>query len=153
MRRLPPGTSFDVIREVEHLRYQLVRADALLHAANDLLERVGGRQRREHVAHLVDLAKQVTATARAMAADLSAATRQTCDVSSLVLSVKCGGSDGFSGLSANPALGRAADLLVRSGGTLWRRYYVSPDGKRVLRPVAAAQPQATPPRAATAAAR
>ena len=71
MRRLPPGTSFDVIREVEHLRYQLVRADALLHAANDLLERVGGRQRREHVAHLVDLAKQVTATARAMAADLA----------------------------------------------------------------------------------
>jgi altronate hydrolase len=32
--------------------------------------------------------------------------------------VKCGGSDGFSGLSANPALGRAADLLVRSGGTV-----------------------------------
>ena len=42
---------------------------------------------------------------------------------------------------------------VRSGGALWRRYYVSPDGKRVLRPAAAAQPQATPPRAATAAAR
>ena len=71
MRRLPPGTSFDVIREVEHLRYQIARADALLHAANDLLERVGDRQRREHVAHLVDLAKQVTATVRAMAADLA----------------------------------------------------------------------------------
>ena len=36
----------------------------------------------------------------------------------LILGVKCGGSDGFSGLSANPALGRAADLLVRSGGTV-----------------------------------
>ena len=71
MRRLPPGTSFDVIREVEHLRYQIARADALLHAADDLLERVGDRQRREHVAHLVDLAKQVTATVRAMAADLA----------------------------------------------------------------------------------
>jgi len=45
-------------------------------------------------------------------------------------------------------------LEVRSGGTLWRRYYVSPDGRSVLRPAAgAAQPQATPPRAATAAAR
>ena len=32
--------------------------------------------------------------------------------------MKCGGSDGFSGLSANPALGRAADLLVRAGGTV-----------------------------------
>ena len=71
MRRLPPGTSFDVLREVEHLRYQLVRTDALLHAANDLLEGVGGRQRREHAAHLVDLAKQETATARAMADDLA----------------------------------------------------------------------------------
>ena len=71
MRRLPPGTSFDVIREVEHLRYQLARADALLHAADELLERVGDRQRREHVAHLVDLAKQTTATALAMAADLA----------------------------------------------------------------------------------
>jgi hypothetical protein len=42
---------------------------------------------------------------------------------------------------------------VRSGDTLWRRYYVSPDGKGVLRPAAEAPPQATPPRAATAAAR
>jgi altronate hydrolase len=36
----------------------------------------------------------------------------------LTLGVKCGGSDGFSGLSANPALGRAADLLVKAGGTV-----------------------------------
>lgn len=71
MRRLPPGTSFDVIREVDHLRYQIARADALVHAADDLLERVGDRRRREHVAHLVELAKQATATALAMAADLA----------------------------------------------------------------------------------
>jgi altronate hydrolase len=44
--------------------------------------------------------------------------RQACSVSELVLGVKCGGSDGFSGISANPSLGRAADLLVRSGGTV-----------------------------------
>src|SRR5207249_9514499 len=47
---------------------------------------------------------------------------QTCalpiSVSEIVLGVKCGGSDGFSGISANPSLGRAADLLVRSGGTI-----------------------------------
>ena len=46
------------------------------------------------------------------------ATREVCSVSELVLGVKCGGSDGFSGISANPSLGRAADLLVRSGGTV-----------------------------------
>ena len=45
-------------------------------------------------------------------------TRENCPVSELVLGVKCGGSDGFSGISANPSLGRAADLLVRSGGTV-----------------------------------
>ena len=44
--------------------------------------------------------------------------REACSVSELVLGVKCGGSDGFSGISANPSLGRAADLLVRSGGTV-----------------------------------
>ena len=44
--------------------------------------------------------------------------REECPVSELVLGVKCGGSDGFSGISANPSLGRAADFLVRSGGTV-----------------------------------
>src|ERR1051326_1582677 len=44
--------------------------------------------------------------------------REPVPVSELVLGVKCGGSDGFSGISANPSLGRAADLLVRSGGTV-----------------------------------
>jgi altronate dehydratase len=44
--------------------------------------------------------------------------REQVSVSELVLGVKCGGSDGFSGVSANPSLGRAADLVVRSGGTV-----------------------------------
>src|SRR5256714_9029975 len=44
--------------------------------------------------------------------------REEVSVSELVLGVKCGGSDGFSGISANPSLGRAADMLVRSGGTV-----------------------------------
>jgi altronate hydrolase len=35
----------------------------------------------------------------------------------LVLALQCGGSDGYSGVSANPALGAAADLLVKHGGT------------------------------------
>jgi len=44
------------------------------------------------------------------------ATREPIGVEELVLSVKCGGSDGYSGISANPALGHAADLLVALGG-------------------------------------
>jgi altronate hydrolase len=46
------------------------------------------------------------------------AVREPIPVSELVLGVKCGGSDAFSGISANPSLGFAADLLVRSGGTV-----------------------------------
>ena len=44
--------------------------------------------------------------------------RERFPVSELVLGVKCGSSDGFSGLSANPALGSAVDILVRSCGTV-----------------------------------
>jgi altronate hydrolase len=43
-------------------------------------------------------------------------TRQPCPLSDLVLGVECGGSDGFSGISANPAIGHAADLLAALGG-------------------------------------
>ena len=42
--------------------------------------------------------------------------RQPAPLSKLTLGVKCGGSDGFSGVSANPAVGYAADLLVALGG-------------------------------------
>ena len=45
------------------------------------------------------------------------ATRTTCDASALAIGLKCGGSDAFSGLTANPALGVASDLLIRAGGT------------------------------------
>ena len=44
--------------------------------------------------------------------------REKFPVSELVLGVKCGSSDGFSGISANPSLGYCSDLLVRGGGTV-----------------------------------
>ena len=47
----------------------------------------------------------------------NAARRETIAASELVLALQCGGSDGYSGITANPALGAAADLLVRHGGT------------------------------------
>jgi altronate hydrolase len=45
------------------------------------------------------------------------AKRVTRPASELVLALQCGGSDGYSGLTANPALGVASDLLARNGGT------------------------------------
>lgn len=47
----------------------------------------------------------------------NACTRTPVPVSELKVALQCGGSDGFSGLSANPALGAAMDKLIRCGGT------------------------------------
>ncbi|WP_312521870.1 galactarate dehydratase [Anaerospora sp.] len=44
--------------------------------------------------------------------------RVACPVSELVIGMQCGGSDAFSGVTANPAVGYAADLLVRAGATV-----------------------------------
>lgn len=44
-------------------------------------------------------------------------TRQPSPLSKLVIGLECGGSDGFSGISANPAVGHTSDLLVALGGT------------------------------------
>ncbi|HEY1940863.1 MAG TPA: altronate dehydratase family protein [Roseiarcus sp.] len=49
---------------------------------------------------------------------VNAAQRTRQSAAGLVLALECGGSDGYSGVSANPALGYAADLLVRNGGTV-----------------------------------
>ncbi len=44
--------------------------------------------------------------------------RETCPASALVVGVQCGGSDAFSGVTANPAVGFCTDLLVRAGATV-----------------------------------
>ena len=44
--------------------------------------------------------------------------REPAPLSKLVIGVKCGGSDGFSGISANPAVGYTSDLVVALGGTI-----------------------------------
>ena len=44
-------------------------------------------------------------------------TRQPVPASHITVGLQCGGSDGYSGITANPALGAAVDLLVRHGGT------------------------------------
>ena len=47
----------------------------------------------------------------------NAVKRQPVSAAHLKIGLECGGSDGFSGISANPALGAAMDILVRHGGT------------------------------------
>jgi altronate hydrolase len=54
---------------------------------------------------------------KAMLPVAARAKRQTRPASEIVLALQCGGSDGYSGITANPALGAAVDLLVKHGGT------------------------------------
>src|SRR5262245_57975344 len=57
-------------------------------------------------------------TAEQHLARLDQRRRETCPASALVVGMQCGGSDAFSGVTANPALGFASDLLVRAGATV-----------------------------------
>src|SRR6185369_2565968 len=55
---------------------------------------------------------------REMLADANNVRRETVPASHITVGLQCGGSDGYSGITANPALGMASDLLVRHGGTV-----------------------------------
>jgi len=54
---------------------------------------------------------------REMLEQANTITREPCSAEHIIIGMQCGGSDGLSGLSANPGLGVAADILVRNGGT------------------------------------
>ncbi len=54
---------------------------------------------------------------RAMLPLANEAARSPCPASDLMVALQCGGSDAWSGITANPALGHACDLLVAQGGT------------------------------------
>lgn len=60
----------------------------------------------------------IMATARVHLQRLNERRRETVPASELVVGVQCGGSDAFSGVTANPAVGFATDLLVRAGATV-----------------------------------
>ena len=60
----------------------------------------------------------ILATAETHLQRLNARRRETVPASELVVGVQCGGSDAFSGVTANPAVGVCADLLVRAGATV-----------------------------------
>lgn len=62
-------------------------------------------------------AAQAEAMARQILADLERVPRQKGTAADLTVALECGGSDTFSGITANPAAGKAADLLIGMGGT------------------------------------
>ncbi len=77
---------------------------------------------RDHISYLVcqevedeiavgyDLLEALASKARQMK-------REPCDITELCLGLKCGGSDGFSGLTANPLVGKLCDRIIGAGGS------------------------------------
>src|SRR5207342_1734938 len=67
---------------------------------------------------VIDELEQGTSEVAALMRRVSADTREEVPVTDLVLGHKCGGSDGFSGITANPLLGRIADRLTALGSSV-----------------------------------
>jgi len=65
-----------------------------------------------------DMVQAIMQMAEVRLIQLNARRRVTRPASDLVVGLQCGGSDAFSGVTANPAVGYAADLLVRAGATV-----------------------------------
>ena len=89
-----------------------------------LLEAYGLKQgplfKTMNIQDTMGLAKTVEtgiAMVREMLPEVNRATRESCPASELMVALQCGGSDALSGVTANPALGYACDLLVAQGGT------------------------------------
>lgn len=99
-RLLPPG-SFSIVdehREPQPLDVVCLQDDA-------------------HIGFM-SMIDSVMKTADAHLKRLNARQRETVPASELVVGVQCGGSDAFSGVTANPAVGFCTDLLVRAGATV-----------------------------------
>ncbi len=103
-RLLPPG-SFPIVDE---------RQDAA--AAGSALD-VVCLQDDAHVGFM-SMVDSIVRQAESHLARLNARRRETVPASELVVGVQCGGSDAFSGVTANPAVGFCTDLLVRAGASV-----------------------------------
>lgn len=88
------------------LEQEGLAAGTQLHTFN--IQDTGGT--RKTVAHGIELVQWLLEEANRVK-------RQPVPASHIMVGLQCGGSDGYSGISANPALGAAVDLLVRHGGT------------------------------------
>ncbi|MFN3389466.1 MAG: UxaA family hydrolase [Allosphingosinicella sp.] len=83
----------------------------------EIPEGMRGRVRTLGAQDAGDEVQEGLALVDALAAQAAVARRQEVPLAELVLGLKCGGSDGFSGLTANPLVGRMADLVTGAGGS------------------------------------
>jgi altronate hydrolase len=92
--------------QIDGLVAQEGLTDTRLHAFN--IQEAGGTKRA--IAHGIELVQWLLEEANQVQ-------REPVSAAHLIVGLQCGGSDGYSGISANPALGAAVDRLVRHGGT------------------------------------
>jgi galactarate dehydratase len=104
-RLMPPGT----IALLDERKPSGVASDAVLD--------VVCLQAESHVGFM-SMIDSIMASALPHLERLNARRRETVPASELVVGVQCGGSDAFSGVTANPAVGFCSDLLVRAGATV-----------------------------------
>ncbi|MBY0330948.1 MAG: altronate dehydratase family protein [Acetobacteraceae bacterium] len=84
-------------------------------------QRLAGRLRNMDIQEIGGTRKTVEAGigfVREVLAEANRVTRVAVPAGELTVALQCGGSDGYSGITANPALGAASDLVVRHGGTV-----------------------------------
>ena len=84
-------------------------------------QRLSGRVRSMDIQEMGGIRKTVeagVAFVREVLAEANQVRREPAPLSELTIALQCGGSDGYSGVSANPALGAASDLVVRHGGAV-----------------------------------
>jgi len=84
-------------------------------------QRLAGRLRAMDIQSMGGSRKTVEAGiafVKEVLAEANQVRRETVPASDLLVALQCGGSDGYSGISANPSLGAASDLVVRHGGTV-----------------------------------
>ncbi|WP_201445584.1 UxaA family hydrolase [Belnapia sp. F-4-1] len=84
-------------------------------------QRLAGRLRSMDIQEMGGSRKTVQAGidfVREVVAEANRVQREAVPASELCVALQCGGSDGYSGITANPALGAASDLVVRHGGTV-----------------------------------
>ena len=100
------GLGCEVMQIPDLVAGRKIRADGMLQYMT--IQQEGGT--RKTVARGLEALKGVAEFA-------NQARREPVPVSEITIGLQCGGSDGYSGITANPALGYASDLLVRHGGT------------------------------------
>ena len=88
----------------------------------DVLKEYIGEYNEERVKFLVcqdveDEMEAGMALLRELASYVGSFCRERCDAGELIIGMKCGGSDGLSGITANPTVGAFSDILISKGGT------------------------------------